>query len=161
MCATPNKRPRRCTPDMVMGGALAVARDLIKAGSFDKKDTPEDLAADIAKACQGNQHIDGYKLAKALENLCGWEPDAAMVEYLDGFSYRCITLLDAAEKQWGVENPMEPPLAIGAVVRVSDGMGVIDHINKYKPAYYAVRVARLDDGFELIRFEDAVEVLAA
>ena len=156
MCATPNKRPDRPTPEMKREAALIVAKSLINGGGFGKDDTPEDLADDIVKAsgrCFGH---DGYELGKALESHSGWSVDSSIVEELETFYYECDTLVHAAEKQWGAENPMQPPLPIGAVIKTSGGVGVIDHIYEHIPACYAVKVPRLSNGFELIRFEKAV-----
>lgn len=155
MCPTPNKRPTQVTDAMAREAALELAVELIKGGGFEKTDIPEELADDIMKASDWNRHMDGYELARELENKCYWSPDASMVEDLDSFSSRCDRRLEAAEKTWATENPMEPPFPVGTQVKHHWGAGVIAAISKYRPFTYNVTIPDKPSAFALVKFEDA------
>lgn len=155
VCARPNKRPTVVSAEMAKEAAMKTAGNLLRSGGFDKTDTAESLADDILYVTRYDRFEDGYALAVALERNKGWMPDATMVEILDGFSSECSALLHAAEKQWGIENPMEPPLPLGTKVIVRGETGFLDHIHKYSPAYYCVKAPSISHGFMLVRFEDA------
>ncbi len=155
MCQIPNKRPIQVTDAMAHEAALELAAELIKGGGFDETNTPEELAGDIVKASRWNRHLDGYELARALENEFYWSPDASMVEDLDSFAVRCDRRLEVAEKLWASENPMEPPLPLGTQVKHHWGIGTIADISKYKPFTYNVTIPDKPSAFALVKFEDA------
>src|ERR1017187_4648594 len=77
-------RPKRLTPEMALAAAKATAADLLRDGQIEV-DQIEVSVVNLAK--HGRLHMDGYELAKALDNHCGWDIDAQMVETLDGFSW--------------------------------------------------------------------------
>jgi hypothetical protein len=97
--------------------------------------------------------MDGYQLAKAIENneCCGFTiSDVEELDCLDGLVYE---LQEDAEKKWAEENNIHPPLPIGAQIR----QGKIEGICKHKAASYEVKEnGCLKEGrFLIIKFEDA------
>ena len=112
-----------------------------------------DQAADLASVC--NRHMDGYDLAKELEQACGWLPTAQDVEVLDGFG----SALRAAHRKacitWARENNIQPPLPVGTMTT----LGEITGIYAYDGACYEVRVTGDTDPTRrrIVRFEDARE----
>lgn len=152
VCATPNKRPRTATEAMMRAVALRVADDMIATGAFEKKDR-EGIADDIVKVTSRWCERDGYALARELENRCGWSPDTQMVTDLDGYWMGCDDEVRAAEKSWALENPMEPPLPIGADVDVKGQRGEIKEVSKYTPSAYHVQLPD-ERGLRIVCFED-------
>jgi hypothetical protein len=153
MCSKPNKRPTQATAEMRMRAAIKVAADLIDSGDFNESDTPESLAADIVGVRCWER--DGYALARELERDKGWSPDEQMVETLGGYFHACDDELSAAEKLWGEENPMEPPLPVGTRVKAGKEEGEIIGIAKYSVHSFAVKVPSVENGYRVVRFEDA------
>lgn len=98
--------------------------------------------------------MDGYELARELDRYASWDLTMADVEELDEMTSIVGRLHREAEKKWGEEHPMQPPLPVGAEIKE----GVIAGIYEHQPACYRVKehgctqVGR----FLLIRFENAV-----
>jgi hypothetical protein len=148
-CASPNKRPTVITDAMAQAAADEIATELV-AYEPDLGDANE-VAADILWVTRFSRQMDGYEIASDLERSRHWSPDFGMAEILDGFGSACFDKLREAEKQWGAENPMEPPHPIGTSVTTRHGAGPIERINEYGVHSYIVLV----DGHHLvIPFED-------
>lgn len=157
-CATPNKRPIHHTEAMKLEVAMKIAKSLFKGGGFDSGDTVEEIAADIVKASDRCYDRDGYQLGRALEEACHWDVNSGIVEELQEFYPLCDDLLRAAEKQWGLENPMEPGLPNGTAVKIRNEVGTIIGLAEYSVASYAVKTPSTKNGYYVVRFEDAVVV---
>lgn len=98
------------------------------------------------------QHMDGYELAKALENSTPmFTPDAIAVEELNCFGVLVSTLQQKRQKLWASEYKVQPPHPIGTKLRD----GTITGCDPRGAAEYLVdyghRHAR-----RIIKFEDAV-----
>lgn len=112
-----------------------------------------DAAADIASVWSG--HMDGYELARELDRMCGWSPNAQDVEVLDGFSFALMEAHRAACLAWAKENNIQPPLPIGTMTT----LGEITGIYALDGACYEIRMTGDTDPTRrrIVRFEDARE----
>lgn len=131
---------------------LEAAQGLVTALGWDAHN-----AEDIAQ--QYSYGMDGYELAKALDQWASWDTSREDMEELDGMQSRVYALLRAAEEQWFAENSIQPPLPIGARVVIREGVGHITEIYKHSVATYAVKPEGQDDSTcgnrrLLIKFED-------
>lgn len=153
-CPSPNKRPIAVTDEMASIAADKVADDLVKYHGMNE-DERAVIIADLLQATDCDRHADGYRIARHLDYRCLWTITSALVGALDAFSSYCDGELREAEKQWGIENPMEPPLPLGSTIVTRKGNGILDHISEYSPATYGVKVPSITNGFLLVRFEDA------
>ncbi len=157
-------RPKQLSPEMRLSAARLVVADLIKEGRIEDA-SAEQYAKDIAE--YGRRHIDGYQLAKELDEHCYWECDLAMAETLDGFSSYARSEIEAAEKAWAERVNPSPPLAIGARVRLPRGeTGTIDEIYKYGTAKFCIAVdgdpkaGPPSHARRIVDFEDVTQVIA-
>ena len=154
-CTKPNARPVKITDEMAAIAAVKTAAELIVGANFEL-DEKDDIARDILTATQHDRNPDGYMLACTLERICHWSPDADTVDILNGFGLKCRDELLRAEKAWGVENPMLPPFPLGTVLTVKGQDGVIEDIQLFGPAKYAVRLLHDTRRIRIINFEDAI-----
>lgn len=115
-------------------------------------------ADDIARVYR--QGMDGYAIAKALDDDCGWDCDTSMVEALDNFDHDVCGAHRKLCMAWASENNIQPPLPIGTQITIGEITGIYAH----DAAYYEVRVTgeTNDKRRRLVRFEDAkaVDVVA-
>lgn len=157
-------RPTRLTPEMALRAARAIAIELKKAGEIDCP--VEEAAADIAK--HGRRHMDGYELAKALDDYAHWSCKMGTAEVLDGFSGTADEEIKAAQQEWAEANSVKPPFPVGTRVIArwgrEDHAGTIDEIFTHGVAQYCVK-ADTETGTSrmVVNFEDvrAIEGEAA
>ncbi len=101
MNTTTTRAPRPAPHDpAVLDAALAVLWPEIVSWNADMDD--EDSRIALRSALAGYD-LDGYKLASELERD-GWDPDAALVEILDGASHAVHAAHDAVVKAWVAEH---------------------------------------------------------
>ena len=157
-------RPK-LTPEIRLIAARRLVADLLKGGCLGPHDDLEGCAADIA--AEGGFWTDGYSLAKSLDDHHGWSPTAEMVDILDSFYGYTHHALEAAEKEWLARNPVEPPLPVGARVKLKSGeTGEITGIYEHGPAKFLVAIdgdkmtGINTSGRRIVNFEDA-ELLPA
>jgi hypothetical protein len=151
-------RPRSLTPEMALRAALVVADRLVKNAGMDG--TVEDIAHDIAE--HGRPHMDGYELAKKLDNYCYWDCDLQIAEELDMFGGEAHREIERAQKEWVERNNITPQHPVGARVKLPRGeIGVITGIYEHGPAQYLVAIdgdalASLPtNSRRIVNFEDA------
>lgn len=110
-----------------------------------------DQAADIARVY--HIHMDGYELAKGLEESCSWRISVMDVDALDGMDTEVRELHRAACKVWSQEHNIQPPLPIGTMTTKGEITGIYEH----DAACYLIReIGETSDSRKLIvRFEDA------
>lgn len=158
-------RPKTLTSEMRLGVAKEIADDLVKAGKLTADQIPQ-AVADIAR--QGERHLDGYEIAKRLDQSHHWDCDLEMANILDAFSTLASSQIRTAEKEWFARNDIKPPLQIGARIKSKCGsVGTIDGVYDYGPAKYTM----IEDGDVqakpptnrrlIVNFEDAEEIKAA
>ena len=117
-------------------------------GTLGLSDPPGELAADIVDAASSlggaRAHIDGYALARALEQDCGWSPDTGIVEALDGYGTCYRSRLEAKQRDWAEAHDIRPPLPDGTRVRLRRGgkpaTGTIGAVHPHGPAQYEVAI---------------------
>lgn len=126
-----NKTPPE---EIKLKAALETVCDLIDSGELDADDK-EECARQLA-SCARN-YMDGYELAKELDNRHYWDITASMVEYLDSHS----RTLEKHRDEWLKETTkdLKPPFEVGTPVKWKDKTGVIDGIYEYRPASYTVK----------------------
>jgi hypothetical protein len=142
------------TDAMRRAAALNIADELVGQSDFEA-DQRDEIADDILSVAIG--HMDGYEIAKALDDRKYWCCTLAIAETLDGFYVECDAELERAIAQWAAENPMEPPLPVGASVVVRNGRGVISQVSPWHPATYIVRVG---ERHLVVAFEDVKDATA-
>lgn len=145
--------------EIARAAAAGIVDELIGASHLDASDRDESIS-DLTK--HGRQHMDGYEIAKALDDYAHWGVDFQMAEILDGFGHTCSELIRKAEKEWAARTTPQPPLPMGTRVRLSRGeIGTIDGVYEHGAAKYLVKV---DGDVEaepphnsrrIINFEDA------
>lgn len=101
-----------------------------------------DAIRDIAK--RGGRHMDGYELAKKLDEWDAWDCDLQMAEELDSFSLLLGNEIRRRQHAWVEVNKILPPFPPGTRVIAKHGRkelpGVIDDIYGHGPAQYEVRL---------------------
>lgn len=98
---------------------------------------------DIIK-CLRQYDLDGYSLAKYLEETCYLEADADLVEILDGMYFVKQSLNQELLNQWVVENFLEiTPDVIGKKVNANQNRSKYDnyYITTIRPETYEVTVS--------------------
>ena len=98
-------------------------------------------------------NMDGYELAKALDNDCGWSPTAQDVDTLDGFRHEVREAHRRACIAWARDNNVQPPLPVGTMTT----RGEITGISEYDGATYLIKEIGCKDEERrlLVKFEDA------
>lgn len=155
-------RPTTATPEMRRAAASQVVENLIKNGHLEASDRIASID-DIVK--HGIGWMDGYELAKKLDDYCRWDCNFEMAEELDSYGSLVDYEIRKAEKAWAQRVRPEPPHPVGARIRTKRGEpGVITGIYEHEPAKYLVR---MDDTTEqqertqsrrIVNFEDAAEI---
>jgi hypothetical protein len=116
----------------------------------------DQVAAEIAK--HWHPMIDGYELAKALEQYEGWDIDAQDVEVLDLIDLKVIRRAEvAARNEWAKAWNIQPPHPIGTKVKTPyNTTGVIAGVYEHQGATYLVKEdgCKQDGRHILIKFED-------
>jgi hypothetical protein len=149
-------RPKKMTPEAALRAAKSIVEELVREGHIDERQS-EDSAKDIAK--HGRPHMDGYELAKMLDECEYWGCDLQMAEILDGFSSRADNEIKAAQQAWAEANNIQPPFPIGARVVArwggEDHLGTIDEVYSHGAAQYCVkRDGETTSGRMIVNFED-------
>jgi hypothetical protein len=103
-----------------------------------------------------NHPMDGYRIARALEDELIENYTTNDVLEFDGISSRVDNSLREKEWQWVKEWNIQPPLPAGTAIK----QGIIHDVCIYRPATYRVAEYRSTspDGFLLVKFENAVAV---
>lgn len=96
---------------------LDMTEDII---DWDLELDEDDILADLKKYISINEILisNGYELAKKFEDDLCLEPDAELVEILDGFSMYVYDCISKAEKEWVKACNITPSLSIGDLVEV-------------------------------------------
>lgn len=114
------------TQEMILEAARSVAEAI---------GTPE--AEDIARYFSPG--MDGYRLARELEENALRDITMEDVEALDAMDEQTRSILARAERQWEAEHNIRPPLPTGARIRWADHTGTITGIYLYGAARYLVK----------------------
>jgi hypothetical protein len=146
LCSTTTRikimeRPK-VTQEMIMEAAGKVAA----SNAWDA-----DQASDLGK--EYRSHMDGYTLAKALEDNCGWDIAVSDVEALDCMGAEVRAIHRTACLAWAQVHDIQPPLPIGAMTTRGEITGIYEH----DAACYLIRQSgETNESRRLIvKFEDA------
>lgn len=147
------ERPK-FSPTLARYAAEDIVGELVKADVMPQSDA-EGAVDDLVK--YGWKHMDGYELAKALDDYAHWDCNFKMVEILDGFGYAISAQIGKAEKDWAKLTSPQPPHPMGTRVKLYRGeLGTIDGIYEHGAAKYLVKVdGERGNGRRIINFEDA------
>ena len=117
-----------------------------------------DLAFDIAEAHGTSMLMDGYELAKKLEDHFYWQIDAQTVADLDNVSFYMRKQLQQEECLWVKNHNIQPQFAIGTVVVCRHGgilVGTITGISEHEPATYLIQIpGEPENSRAVVKFED-------
>ena len=128
-----------------------------------KKITDEGLIGCDPQQIADQYHypMNGYELAKALDDRYGWRIERRMLDDLDRMDMEVLDIHQRVCWEWIQVYKITPPLPIGTLIAITHSnikTGTIDHISKHSPATYAVKITGCQEegSFRLIQFEDAV-----
>lgn len=119
-------------------------------------------AKQVAKNLDGDAEViataysypmDGYQLARELDDRHYWNISASDVDELDAMDSLVRQALEQAEKEWVEREGITPKLAVGTTIK----KGVVAGVSEHSPARYKVKEhgCQQNGRFLLIRFEDA------
>ena len=151
------ERPRYLTPEIAIAAAKEIVAELIRVGELEDSEAERSIA-DIARV--GRTYMDGYELAKTLDDRCHWACNFTMAETLEGFSSVARNEIEKAQKAWVERNKIEPQHPTGTRVRFGSERGTIDGVYEYGPAQYLIKVdgdAKADgpaNSRRIVNFED-------
>lgn len=91
--------------------------------------------------------MDGYELAKELDNWAHWDTGREDMEALDEVDWLVNAAVFKAEKEWVAEHNIQPPVPLGARVLcdVRNEVGTIDGICEHRAAAYLIKPDGQDD----------------
>ncbi|MGY3581974.1 hypothetical protein ACVIGB_001103 [Bradyrhizobium sp. USDA 4341] len=135
---TAEPRPKTATGEMRSAAAERTVDLLIERGHL----TPAERASSIESLAKiGERHMDGYQIAKRLDDWHHWDCNLEMAEDLDNFSHYLDDELRKAEVAWFERTGPQPPFPDGTRVSFERGKtGIIDRVHEYGPAKYAIKV---------------------
>ena len=138
---SPNPRPTRLTDAMKQAVAEELVADLIKDNELEEGQR-EGAVADIVRHAHSN--MDGYELAKTLDDRCCWSCDLSMAEALDGYSSVARKHLDAAQRAWFEAEMPTPPAEPGQRIEFTwggqDYTGTVGEVFAHGVAQFAVKI---------------------
>lgn len=142
--------------EIALAAAKELAGTLAREGQIDPKDV-DASAIDIAEYAE--PHMDGYEIARTLENRVFWDCDLELANTLDSFAHLVNLIIAAAEKEWAARNDIKPPLECGTRVTLrSAETGTIDRIYEYGAAKYCIAIDQDSNAVKgarrIVNFED-------
>lgn len=146
------RRPRQHDADVVR----AVAEDMTAefADWCEEKPGPEHTEM-LVKALSWGGH-NGYAIAKRLESQAYIEPDALLVELLDGAAWWRHER--AAVIAWVSANNITIPHQIGDEVTTRHGVGVVTKINSAEATLYVRTPEQAETSAWIVAVEDSSAV---
>lgn len=134
-------RPEEMTREIAEKVAREIVGELIKNDHLEAAQL-ESLVRDVVQCAR--RHMDGYEIAKALDDHCWWNCNFEMAEELDSFSSMVDHEIRDAEKAWAERNNVQPPLALHTRVKWREGQdqptGEITGVYEYGAAKYLIAV---------------------
>jgi len=147
-----NERPRK-TEAIRRQAAEELVALMVRDGAIQSKHADTSVL-DIVKVTRYGAD-DGYRIAKALDDSCGWDCDLDMAQHLDQFQDMVSKLVERAEKQWAQFNPREPEFASGAPVIWRGKPATVSRIHEHRPqCYELLRGEMPSNSFFVVPFED-------
>lgn len=101
-------------------------------------------------------HIDGYQLAKELEDKHSWNIDLQVIEELEELQWEVDSIHKKVCMQWVIDSNIKPQFENGTKIKE----GVINGVYKHGAAAYMVTKygETMHGRHTIIKFEDAVEL---
>lgn len=152
-----SKRPKHLSDEDRRSVAAEFVDDIIKRHS-EKMPDRSTAVDDIAR--RAGRHMDGYEIAKALDDTHHWDCDLELAEDLDGWSQLYDKKLRARQKEWAATVDFGTPLKTGTRVTAIWGRdtytGKIKEIYEYGPAQYVIEIDGRDHngGGAIVDFEN-------
>jgi hypothetical protein len=103
-------RPRHLPTERACTVATKLADRLILIGAVEFDDRAE-VVADIVK--YASPSMDGYELAKTLDDCCCWACTLQTAETLDEWHSLYSQELKIMEREWTIANDIKPTLTAG------------------------------------------------
>lgn len=141
-------------PTITQNMVLRAARWLVNRHAMLVPDL-EQAAQDIAQVYSNG--LDGYALARALENTKGWKAiSTSTVNDLDALEAVVQQELTMARRRWVRDNDIRPPFPDGEHL----AQGQIVSVYEFAPATYRVkeRGCTAQGRHLLVKFEDAIPI---
>lgn len=128
-----------------------VTKEMKRAAAIEVAKSTDVDVHDIAQAY--SYPMDGYQLARELDDHYHCDISASDVEELDAMDSLVRQELERAERQWVEREGIIPKLGIGTAIK----KGVIAGVSEHAPATYKVKQhgCEQDGRFLLIKFEVA------
>lgn len=116
------KRPSKHDRDVLAEVAKKLIDDVMGWVGDDKADRDGSLA-DLTEVIQDAIELDGYELAKCLEDDFYWNVDSRLVEILDRAEHLALLVVREKAKQWVKDNEIKPLYSVGDHVRWASRSG--------------------------------------
>lgn len=127
----PPPRPSSRDPAVRRAAAEDILPEIIDWYGKDWREAEREAV--IADLVEIVGETDGYRAARALEQRCHWEVNAALVEILDSdWTYKA---LNDAIREWVKFSGITPKFRIGDIVNTRHGTGPITRINADEATY--------------------------
>ena len=150
----PPERPTTYTDKMNRAAAEEMADQLIDRHNFHA--SRERIANDLLKSI--NYWLDGYHLAKDLENYCHWNIDEEVVMTLSEMYGLRLSEKERCEKEWVAQTNPQPAFSVGDEVSFESAREGIQtgpiHSIYEEFARYVIDVKRTGTGGVLIPYEN-------
>lgn len=133
--ATGIGRPKNKSPEVLARAAQELAKQIamnwdgVEGNEAERAAEVSNIAGDLQKVLSRTYDSDGYSLAKALEDYHGWDPDASLVEMLDGAFWAMESAHRALVADWVASSGVSVPFAEGDQVQSPKGVGTVTKID--------------------------------
>lgn len=136
-----SKRPKHLSEEDRRSVAAEFVDDIIKTHS-EKMPDRSTAVDDIAK--YADCHMDGYEIAKRLDDTYHWDCDLELAEDLDGWGHCYSEKLRERQKEWAATAdlgaPFEPGTRVTAIWGRDTYTGKIKEVYEFGPAQYVVEI---------------------
>lgn len=113
-CETP--RPKKSDRSILQLVAAKLAKEVNEWADDEENENTEKHMIEVLEDCFYD--LDGYKMAKRLEDDYGYDCDAGLVNILDNADNLVRHHLSEATKKWVTENSIKPKFEVGQPVIV-------------------------------------------
>lgn len=119
---------------------------------------PEEIATIIVEIAADCCSIDGYYLAKELDDVYFWDIWTEKVIILNNYERLLKAELRQVQEKWVKTNNIQPQFSVGTTVKFKKGeneyVGVIEKISKVHPACYEIKTNLDTNDFTIKEFEE-------
>lgn len=132
------RRPRTGDHETISAAATSILPEIIEWMGPDYDESKKaDIEEHLIEAMKDNPGLDGYDLAKFLDDRFRWECDAELVEILDSALSCAGSIRDRRIEEWVKANGIHPKLEIGRKITsfLFSGEGTITAIKENRACY--------------------------